>query len=539
MGLGISGCSLDSNFSDLGEKLLDPNVQGLDAPGKRLLAGPHFDLSIQQDEIGSRFALARNADSELAIADFNSETFCRAGTITRYGTALSTPGQPALIPLLVTDDSGGSRLSFTNFACQRSSFEVPVDGLPIRAVDHLPTGSGTALLVRTPTGGLLLVDPWARETTTLGQSVRGDPVFALDHFLWVDRGIIVISDASVQPVAYYGQGVTELALSPADGELAYVEEGDAAAPGGRVFVVTATSQETPLQVADDACGVRYLSIAGRRLLGYLSPCSERRLVLQDREDETIRVVSSDISGNPAVRNIGGEAFMTYLTTPSPDASTGTLWLVRGEGEPVVLADNARATPSAVTPTGGLLAVQDWTSSGGQLVQWKDDVITNVADRVVELGTLGALEGGDLTLLGNYDGTTGDLMRLNADLSTEVLASGVPLGGAESDAFLAGFDGVEGELRLFDRSDGGSSVVATGVTRGSFLFTRQFNGIMLLSERDAATKTSTLSVRLLDSMREYVLNTGVTEAREVSLPSPGLLYNVAVGDSAGVWFSKAL
>ncbi|MEY4546569.1 MAG: hypothetical protein RL685_2764, partial [Pseudomonadota bacterium] len=54
IGASISGCNLDSNFSDLGEKLLDPDVQGFDIPGQRLLAGAHFDLSVQADAAGVR-----------------------------------------------------------------------------------------------------------------------------------------------------------------------------------------------------------------------------------------------------------------------------------------------------------------------------------------------------------------------------------------------------------------------------------------------------------------------------------------------------
>jgi hypothetical protein len=538
MGLGIAGCSLDSNFSDLGEKLLDPNVQGLDAPGKRILAGPHFDLSIQPDEDGSRYALARNADSELVIANFEQEVFCRAGKVARYGAALTAPGREALIPVLLSDDTGPSRLTFANFDCGRSSFEVATEGLPLRSVSGLAEGSGSGILIKTPDQGLVLVDPWVRTTRKLAEQLVIDPGDAFDHYLWVDRGTIVISDTNFNPVSSFGQAVTEITTSAPEGELAYLER-EPGSSGGRVFVIKALSEKEPTQVADDACSLQYLTVEGRRMLAYFSPCSERQLVLADRKDGTERVISSNVWGSPAVRNIGGTPALTYLTTPDPMTSTGTLWLVRGDGEPIVIADNARATPSAVTPGGGLLAVQDWSNTGGRLVQWKDDVLTDVADSVIELNTLGLLAGGALTLLGNYDGTTGDLMRLNTDLSTDVLASGVPRGSAVADAFIADFDGQTGELRLLNRTDGSSLWLANGVTRGSFLFTRQFNGLMMLSDRDAETNTSTLSVRLIDSMRQYVLNTGVTEAREVSLPSPGLLYNVAAGDQAGVWFSKAL
>jgi hypothetical protein len=231
--------------------------------------------------------------------------------------------------------------------------------------------------------------------------------------------------------------------------------------------------------------------------------------------------------------------LTYVTAESPSSSIGTLWLVRGDAEPMVVAENARVSPSAVTAEGGLLTVLDWSSTGGRLVEWKDEVLRDVADSVIDIGTLGTLDGGALTLLANYDGMVGDLMRLNADLTTDWLASGVPLRAAEANAFLAAFDGSTGELRLLNRADGSSEVLATGVARGSFGFAQQFAGIIMLTERDAETNTSELRLRLTESGREFMVNSGVTETREVSFPSPGLLYNVTVGDDAGVWFSKAL
>ena len=538
MGLGIFGCNLDSNFSDLGEKLLDPDVQGLDVPGQRMLAGPHFDLSIQANEVGARYAFARNAESELAIIDFAEETHCRTGKIVRYDNSVIASGQPALIPLLV-EEGGETVLTFSNFACERSSFQLISDRLPLRTVEGLSAGSGTALLIETPGQGLALVDPWAQTSRDVAQSVPGEVVTAFGHFLWVDRGVIVVSDPALKPIAYYGQAVSQFSISPEDAELAYVEGAAGGGVGGQLFVVNAASQDTPREVASDACSVRYLTVGNRRQLAYLSPCAERRLVFQDLADGTIRVISTNVAEGPAIRTMEGESVMTYVTTESNETANGTLWLVRGEADAVAIAENARVRPSAVSPGGGLLAVLDWGSTGGRLVEWKDDVIRDVAEGVIELGSLGVLEDDTLTFLGNFNGMTGDLMRLNADLSTHVLASGVPQRAAVENAFLANFDGTTGDLLLLDRSSGAAEVLSTGVARGSFGHAQQFDGVIVLSNRDAETNTSTLRLRLLPSGREYEVNSGVTETREVSFPSPGLLYNVVIGEGAGVWFSKAL
>jgi hypothetical protein len=93
--------------------------------------------------------------------------------------------------------------------------------------------------------------------------------------------------------------------------------------------------------------------------------------------------------------------------------------------------------------------------------------------------------------------------------------------------------------LFDRSDGTSQALGSGVARGAFIFTQQFRAILMLAGREVETRTNTLRMHLLRSNREYVLHDGVTEAREVAFPSPGIFYNVVTGSDAGVWFAKTL
>ena len=231
--------------------------------------------------------------------------------------------------------------------------------------------------------------------------------------------------------------------------------------------------------------------------------------------------------------------MTYVTTPDSETSVGTLWAVRGNSAPVVIAQETRVGPSAVSGGGELLTILDWSNSGGRMVAWKDEALTDVAEGVIEIDPLGRLANGDLTLLGNYDGVTGELLRLKPDLSTDVIAERVPTRAANGDAFLANFDGAAGELMLLDRDQGRAELLATGVAKGSFIFAQQWSAILMLSGRNEETATSTLRMRLLSSDREFLVHDGVTEAREVPFPSPGLIYNVVVGDDAGVWFSKAL
>jgi hypothetical protein len=542
VGVGISGCNLDSNFSDLGEKLLDPDVQGFDTPGKRLLEGPYFDLSIQADGDGARYALARNAAGELSIVDFAAKTTCHTGSVLRYDNAVVTPGQQALIPILLPGAKGDFDLGFSTFQCEVLPFRVPTGSLPADVLQDMPTDSGAALLIRTPDQGLALVDPWFESSTVFAQSVRSnDPASAFGHYLWVDGGQIVIGDRKLARIAAFGTHVSELGLSAQDGELAYIEQSGPG--GGTLFLVNALDAEPmPRAIAEDVCGLRYLSIGSIRKLAYLSPCADRRLVLRDHGDDSTQVIAEGVAGGPSAYLIAKEWLLSYVTTPAADNPTGTLWMRKLEdgSEPVLIAENARANQSTVTPDGGgLFTMLDWSNTGGRLVEWRGANLTDVADRVIEIAPLGQFDNEDLTLLGNFDGTTGDLLRLGRDLSTEVLASGVPARSANDNAFLANFDGSQGDLRLLHRDDGSSELLGTGVARGAFKFAQQFKAVMMLTGRDPDSNTSTFEVRLLDSGENYVLNSGVTEAREVAFPSPGLLYNVISGDQAGVWFSKTL
>jgi hypothetical protein len=540
----VTGCELGANFGDLGEQLLDPDVQGIDAPGQRWIAGPHFDLNVLMDERGKRYAAARNENSELSLIDFDEQNFCRAGTVVRYTEAVTARSRPALVPVLVERPRGDATelvLTFTTFDCQRSTFSVPVSALPSRVVEDLPTGSGTGLVVKAPDGGLLLVDPWEQTSVRLAESVRSDdPVLAFGHFMWVDRGVIAISDEQLKPLAFVGRNVVAVNASPEDAQLAYIEAGASELTGGTLYTVDARGREEPREVATDVCSMRYLTLNGRRQLSYLSPCAERQLVLRDVRDESLRVVDVNVAGPPSVRTLAsGQSVLTYVTTASRDAADGTLWIVNGDQGKVAIAENTRVGPTTVTLDGGLLTVLDWASTGGRLVEWRPEALTEVAQGVIEIAPLGRLDNDDLTLLGNFDGVTGDLLRLRADLGTELLAERVPTRSANADAFLANFADEAGDLMLLDRSDGSSQPLASGVGRGAFIFTQQFDSVLMLSERDLETQTNTLRMHLLRSGRDYVLHDGVTEAREVAFPSSGVLYNVVVGDEAGVWFAKTL
>lgn len=529
----MTGCGLDSNFGDLGEKLLDPDVQGLEVPGQRLVSGPHTDLSVRQDLSGDPHALAINADAELVVIDFANETHCRTPNVDVYGASIEGPTE-TLIPTLHRE-ADAAWLSFSTFDCVRSGFEVAVDGLPVSRL----TGSlqGSVLVYAPERSRLLLVDAWegtVREVAEGASSLDVDRRTGL--YTWFEQGTLVISSPELEELARIGTNVRFWGYSPT-GEIAYLDGSTLYTARATSFDADATDLESAEVVATDACTPRFSNIAGRASLLFRSPCAEGSVRVLDLQTRTETSLADGVIGGPVVRTLGGQPFVTYLTE-SPDApSGGTLWLWQGESA-VRIADNAQVAPSALTPEGALLVVADVDEGGGRLLQWQDGQSTQLTDEFFDFGAT-RMENDDFTVYLGVEGDLGRLARLRDDGSFETLSDSVLIGSLNGRAFVTDFDGHVGDLNVLDLETGDARRIAPGVLPGSYAFTQQFEGLFALADRDLESSTSTLRLEVLQSGQHFVVQPGVTEAREVSFPSAGLLYNVVVGDRTGIWFAKTL
>jgi hypothetical protein len=526
----LAGCGLDASFGDLGEKLLDPEVEALDVPGRQLLAGPHYDLSMRQDASGSPYGLARTPERDLVIVDFAGQSYCRAPEVDRYGSPVEKGSRSFITTLHRDAESDALWLGFVDFDCGRPAFRVAVNGLPSARLGGSLEGS---LLVFAPDQTTLLqVDPWAEPVTVLAENVSG---FTRDrrsgNFVWTEQGALVVMSAELQPLGRVGNDVRWWEHSPSAPEMAYLD--------GDVLKVAPTSELSEGEViTTGVCQPRFVSLAGRLKLQLLAPCAERRLTFRDRETGEERQLAADVIAGPVVRSIGSEPFVTYVTSEEDPESAGTLWLARGDDPAVRIAGNARVSPGALLPDGALLALVEPTDRGGRLIEWRDGQSTDVAEEVYSIAPL-RMSNGDLTLLTGFDGALGNLVRLRADRSLEPLFEGVLPRSIDGNAFVAHHDGDVGDLVLIDPDTGTTEVVASGVLAQSFAFFQQFPGVFVLADRDTETATSTLRLQLIDSGRHHIVHDGVTGALEVPFPAPGLLYNVVTGDDAGIWFARAL
>jgi hypothetical protein len=529
-GLGIAGCNLDSNFAGLGDSLLDPDAQGIETPGRLLLAGEHTGLRLIDDpETGERYLLSRNGNAELSVFNLANQQECTIPEALAYNR-LAREGLPTLVPIVRALPDGSTELRFADFDCQISDLSVPygsADNLEGLLVPGVGTASGVALLMRLRTREIVLVDPWSLEQVVLEEQADEAPFLYLGDWWWRARGEIVRSNARLERIAGVGSNVSEWRMTGGDRpEIAFLERSD----GASTLFVARPPDFSPELIAEDACVPSY---AAPTTLVYFAPCAERRLTLNDRNDDSVRSVSDEVvaAGGGPVR-IARDQGLLYLTNPDPQATTGTLWLLRDDAEEATpIGENAGLGQYRFTPDGGLVTLVDSSSEGGRLIHWKDGEVQDIAERVREIGNLG--------VLANFDGSVGELLEVAPDFSTQVIATGVPASGAVGNALLTNFNGASGDLVLVDQSTGGLEPVAGGVPPRAFLFGQQFDALILLGDHDPEDNTTSLIFRLLDTKQNFTVNSGVTEAREVSFPAQGLLYNVLTGDSPGIWFAKVL
>lgn len=528
-GLGMTGCNLDSNFSGLGDSLLDPDVQGIETPGRLLVAGQHTGLRLVDDpETGERYVLSRTGDAELSVFNLASQQQCTIPDALTYDS-LARAGLPTLVAFVRVLPEGNTELAFADFACQVSDLTLPygaADNLDGLLVADVGTSSGVALLMRLRTRAIVLADPWSQEQRVLEEQADEAPFLYLGRWWWRAGGQIIVNDARLERLTTIGSSVSEWRSTGGDRpEIAFIERSES---HSRLFAAR-PPDFVPELLEEDACVPAY---AANSTLAYFAPCAERRLTLNDRSRGSVRSLSDGVVAAGGLVRIVPDQGILYLTNPDPQATTGTLWLLRDDAEePSPIGEGASLGQYRFTPDGGLVTLVGASDDGARLIHWKDGEVQEIAERVHEIGNLG--------VLANFDGRVGELLEVAPDFSTQVIATGVPANAAVGNALLTNFVGTTGDLVLVDQATGALEPVASGVPPRAFLFGQQFEALIFLGDQDSENNTTSLMFRLLDSKQNFTVNSGVTEAREVSFPAQGLLYNVLTGDSPGIWFSKVL
>jgi hypothetical protein len=561
--VGMLACGLDSNFADVGERILNPEVQALDVPGERLLQGVHDNLRIAADSEGTRYLLGLSDQGSLSVLNLTTRTLCNVPGVSDYSDPIGAEGLQPLIPYLgpVTDDP--RVLRFATFDCQSVPYEAQGLGLTLSPV--APAGGSGLLgllattLPPTVTAGttpatapaieLRLIHPWDDSERVLARELRVSPARVGERYVWVDAGTVVVADSALNVETELGGDVTNLIVSPDFETLVLVNRG----AGNTVDLYRSSIATAPEVLVTGACPERvgFLTTDAGVRLAALVPCEERTLKLFDTTlgaDQEPATVSHGVLEWQPFRRLAGQAALLLSTAPTEPGGTPTAWLWRGGeqqnlGQQPLLRETLAVDGEGGPGSAELLFVTGSAEGVGQLQRWQpDQPLQPVADGVARLRVMRDSRDPALSLvtaLTQYDGTSGELVRVLGDGSTQPLASGVAADPPNANAFMSHVEGRSGDLELLDMKRGSSRLVAHNVVRGAFQFTQQFDGLYYLANRDPSTLTNDLQVTLLGHDRQVTVNSGVSEAREVAFPSTGILYNVVSGEQAGVWFAKAL
>jgi hypothetical protein len=107
------------------------------------------------------------------------------------------------------------------------------------------------------------------------------------------------------------------------------------------------------------------------------------------------------------------------------------------------------------------------------------------------------------------------------------------------SFVGDYDGHVGTLYALDYPEGviAADPFIENVVPDSYRVIED-QGLALYRSAPLSGGGATLHARLTESGVDLAVNGGVTEALEITWPTPGLLYLVDDGAESGIWFSAA-
>jgi hypothetical protein len=480
LALGASGCSGCAELE--GQSIAAGSYVGLAA----------FDAG-GGDIVLNAIADWNGEEGELVVVRLDGAT-CHAGAASAYapfGEWLTSFHGHALWRRTGPDDVGA--VSLVDFACNR--LLGPIEGvrLPVFLAPLNAGGSwASAQLLRSGDQALWIVDPVGGRVVPLagpGSSFTG----AGPEAAWVlEGGTLFLRGYDGATLREVATGVSEMfwvqpPLDAAVDDLVYVD-----ADG--LHLLDGADDLEPELLATDVCEVHPVFAGAASVLGYLSPCSEQRLVLHDLESGVVTAIASGVAAFDWNTDP-----LFFVTGPQQDDLVGDLHLVFAGGEPVFLAEDAALwtlQEHGFDDPPYALVITHHGASGGRLLRvGYDGSVEHWHDGVVEVDDF--LDW--IAALGDFDGSTGNLyLRAEAGGDPELLASGVP-----PESFALGY---------------------------------QLDAIGYIA--DAQSGAGRLVIRELGGDRSQVVDEGVTEFEEVlSNDRPGLAYIVGSGERAGIWYAE--
>lgn len=549
-------CNIEGSVSGLADSLLDPEPSTIQGPGRRIAKGSYSDLELDASlSVGARLLALRHdrEESELAIIPFEGGEACHVGPATRF-MRLASQVDVHLTPIvgyLGERTNGQGTLHFVDFNCREVMDPIEQVGLPQVLY---PRGNATGLLTLSGSGRVYFIDVTKPEVRVVAENVRSGRV-GNSHLWLIEEGTLLARNDAFEIEVSYGTSVVEFGLfssltGPGAADVAYIED-------GKLFLASDT-EDDPQELAEDACSITDIGHAGA--FAFYSPCATRRLAVAYRSDlvgldSGVRVVHlSEQALDPRQIDLfWGEhqGAALYLVGEDAGADSGELVFQTFDAEAGTVSEPTSLGDQAHIDAGGVVFL-DYDAGVGTLTQVvvdNDDkggpefkALEKLADDVAQLP--GVTVSSSVGVLGNFDADseTGDLLRFSNDLEVApaTLARQVPVqrhardGKRQRSAFVADFEGKTGTAYVLDGKQ--PKALGKNVLPNSLQFVELPEAVAYLVS--STSRDRALTLYLIGSGLEVMLNDRVNEFHSLPWPSPGMLYSVDKGDSAGIWFARA-
>jgi hypothetical protein len=553
-------CDLQQNASDLGSALTDPEAMSLDVPGRKLTDGRFRALAYAtSDQSGGRILTLRDegGESHLAITSFIDGTTCDAGPA-ELVRALSYDVDWTLPELVscesAADERGRRTVHFVDLACQEQ----------LRTLPQAEWVGGLFPSMSEPRGRLVLSEGQLLFLSFADRSlsvVRGDVSLARSitlgtgqvRHVWVVSGgrLVALSD-ELEVIAEFGQDVSYIDRNYGEPFVYSDARG--------VHAIHSTDEGfAETSIAPNGCHPVVIDL---HHIAFLEPCNERGLRLWIAKPPVDLGTTDEW---PITIELPGKAIqleqvriwdqwlddeydhlqVLYMTSDDPEAVSGDLWLGGYSKDQELLPARRLAQRATFTPNGAAMALDtvmvDWDGSVGRLLHrlyekpFDENPFAEVAREVGYVDPLYALA--------NYQDGLGDLLYFgnwSPHQPAVALGQGVPRQGISSSrTFVGNYDGSVGTLYALDYPEGviTAEPFIEKVVPDSYRVIED-HGLELYRAAPLSGGGATLHARVSESGVDLAVNGGVTEALEITWPTPGLLYLVDDGGESGIWFSAA-
>jgi hypothetical protein len=551
-----SACNIVQGFDNAGDALFPPVETYLDVPGYKMTTG-HFRY-LDMVTTSEPYILARSAtdgDYTLYSMHFNDPKPCAIANAASYWTDGGPDAKRTYVAYF--DASDQTTLHFSDLDCTPYDFTLDNAKLPI---GFTPTG-----LVIQVGSDLFNVDPATQTTTLLASSLEA---FDAQRHLVRANGQIGVFDTDWGLVRWVGENV--VVWSAAFNAVFFQDDN-----GIQRLTVTdsnGTRSASTSTLAADGCDLAILPETPHlQLVGYHSPCAEKKPVVWDAQSHQASTLDFDVdlthvkfhgASRDDHPNLASDPYYAiYLSNLDASGDTGTLHLRLLDGTDVTLGMGAAFERADLTPdassgeyTSGfaLLDVSGETGSfvGFDLAGNVNDIADNVIRRPAETAWTRLVIALDDQLADLAEVVNGQAVTVAHDVPRRRYAylnrfQGNPLQGQ-----LAWFHDLDGELGTLSLAapDPTSGVLddqghealyrATTVARDVYVnghgFMADLPGFVYFSGWDDNTGTGRLDYSNQELEFSATVSDGVSDYLQ---PGSGLLYTIPFGSAAGIWLAR--